>query len=170
MKFIIKALLFTCVVAAAGCSKELNTTPTVAIDASNALKTSSDVKAALAGAYAAFGDRYFYGGRILMEADFLGDNNEIDWQGTYQQLTQIHNKTIPEDNSYVTNNWLAGYSAINDANSVLASLSVVDTASRTTVEGEAKFLRSASFFELVKMFAKDWSDRDRTANPVFLLY
>src|SRR4051794_15421253 len=162
---IIKALLFTSVVAAGGCSKELNTTPTVAIDASSALQTSSDVKAALVGAYSEFGDRYFYGGRILLEADLLGDNNEIDWEGTYQQLTQIHNKTIPEDNSYVTSNWLAGYSAINDANNVISAVSKIDTSSRNTTEGQAKFLRGASFFELVKMFAKDWSDGNPTVNP-----
>ncbi|HKG68173.1 MAG TPA: hypothetical protein VKA92_04850, partial [Segetibacter sp.] len=70
----IKVLLFALVVAAAACNKELNTTPTVAIDESQALKTSNDVKAALVGTYSDFGDRFFYGGRIFFEADLLGDN------------------------------------------------------------------------------------------------
>ena len=160
----IKVLLFALVVAAAACNKELNTTPTVAIDESEALKTSNDVKAALVGTYSDFGDRFFYGGRLFFEADLLGDNNEIDWEGTYQQLTQIHNKIIPNDNTFAASTWLAGYSAINDANNVLSAINTVDTASRGRVEGEAKFLRSASFFELVKLYAKDWSDGDPAVN------
>lgn len=160
----VKAVFFYFIITAFGCGKELNTTPTVTIDASAALKTSGDVKAALVGTYTDFGADYFYAGRIFMEADLLADVDEIDWAGTYQQLTQIHNKEIPVENTYVANNWLAGYKAINDANNVLSAIDIVDAASKNRVEGEAKFLRSASFFELVKMYSKDWSDGNPASN------
>ncbi|WP_018611341.1 RagB/SusD family nutrient uptake outer membrane protein [Segetibacter koreensis] len=161
---IVKLLILSSLIITS-CSKELNTKPTTAISEAEALKTSSDVNAALVGAYTDFGASYFFGGRIFLEADLLGDNNEIDWEGTYQQLTQMHNKAIPVENTFVANSWLAGYTAINDANNVLSAVSIVDTTARDRVQGEAKFLRSASFFELVKMYAKDWNDGNPANNP-----
>ncbi|HUP12539.1 MAG TPA: hypothetical protein VM187_10015, partial [Niastella sp.] len=62
----IKALFCSFLVIAVSCSKELETTPTQSIDEAEALKTSNDVKVALVGAYADFGDDDFYGGRIFM--------------------------------------------------------------------------------------------------------
>src|SRR5206468_3595530 len=135
------------------------------IDESEALKTNADVKVALVGAYKDFGDNDLYGGRIFMEADLLGDINEMNWTGTYQGLTQVHNKAIPVDNGFVTDVWLSGYKAINDVNNVLSSINVVSASDKDKVEGEAKFLRAATYFELVKRFAKEWNDGDPNTNP-----
>ncbi len=165
MKNSIKAFLFFTALLALGCNKELNTVPTESIDQQDALNTSSDVKVALVGCYSDFGRSSLYGGRALLQSDLLGDFNEIDFEGTYQELIQIHNKTIPVDNGFVANTWLAGYKVINDVNNVLGALSVVDDASKDRVEGEAKFMRGATYFELVKVYAKDWSDGSPTSNP-----
>ncbi len=146
------------------CSKELNTIPTESVDANIALKTSDDVKGALVGAYSDLGNADFFGGRIFLEADLLANVSDFSWGGTYQQLTQISNKAIPVDNSFVANAWLAGYRAINDANNVLNSISVVDAKDAASVAGQAKFIRGASYFELVKRFAKAWNDGDPAAN------
>jgi tetratricopeptide (TPR) repeat protein len=164
-KIFSKLLIYSVLVLTVSCSKELNTTPTASIDASVALQTSNDIKAALKGAYADMGNLDFYGGRIFMEADLLADVNEISWSGTYQGLTQIHNKKIPTDDIFVTNAWLAGYKTINDVNNVLNSLSAVGPKDTLSVSGEALFIRGASYFELVKTFAKSWNDGTPTANP-----
>lgn len=161
---LIKGLLYSTLVVLSACSKELNTTPSQSIDAAVALKTSDDVKAALVGSYADFGSADFYGGRIFMEADLLANVNELNWSGTYQGLTQIYNKAIPVDNIFVTNVWLAGYKAINDVNNVLSAVNVVDSKDSASVAGQAKFIRGASYFELVKRFAKAWNDGNPTAN------
>ena len=162
---LINTLILSSALIAFSCSKELNTEPTGSIDESQALKTSADVKVALVGAYKDFGDNDLYGGRIFMEADLLGDINEMSWTGTYQGLTQIHNKAIPVDNGFVTDVWLSGYKAINDVNNVLSAIDVVSTTDKNRVEGEAKFLRAATYFELVKRFAKEWNDGDPNTNP-----
>jgi tetratricopeptide (TPR) repeat protein len=162
---LINSLILSSALIAFSCSKELNTEPTGSIDESEALKTSADVKVALVGAYKDFGDNDLYGGRIFMEADLLGDINEMNWTGTYQGLTQVHNKAIPVDNGFVTDVWLSGYKAINDVNNVLSSINVVSASDKDKVEGEAKFLRAATYFELVKRFAKEWNDGDPNTNP-----
>ena len=161
---IIKILIYTSAFIAFSCSKKLDTVPTGSIDAVDALKTGDDVKVALVGGYKDFGATYFYGGLIFVEADLVANSTEMNWSGTYQQMTQISNKAIPVDNSFVTNNWLVGYKAINDVNNVLANLTVLNAKDKDRVQGEAEFIRAASFFELVKMFAKDWSDGDPNTN------
>ena len=162
---IIKGFLFAATVLTFSCNKKLDTVPTGSIDASSALKTNDDVQVALVGSYKDFGSADFFGGRIFMEKDLLADPGYIDWTGTYQDLTQIHNKQIPVDNYFVTADWLAGYKAINDVNNVLGALNVVSASAKNRVEGEAKFIRGASYFELVKTFAKDWNNGNPNSNP-----
>lgn len=163
-KNFIKTLICSAFVVMISCSKQLDTTPTDEIDASVALKTSNDVKAALIGAYSDMGDDDFYGGRIFMEADLLADVNELTWSGTYQGLTQINNKGIPVDNGFVTDTWVAGYKTINDANNVLNSVQAVVVKDTMQVSGEALFIRGASYFALVKTYAKAWNDGDPATN------
>ena len=146
------------------CSKQLDTKPTESIDANVALKTSDDVKAALVGAFADFGNVDFYGGRVFLEADLLANTTELNWSGTYQGMTQINNKAIPVDNSFITNGWLAGYKAINDVNNVLNVINAVSPKDSANVAGQAKFIRGASYFELVKRFAKAWNDGNPSVN------
>ncbi|HLL44046.1 MAG TPA: RagB/SusD family nutrient uptake outer membrane protein [Segetibacter sp.] len=163
-KYFINGILGATLIMTISCSKQLETTPTESIDASVALKTSNDVKAALVGAYSDLGADDFYGGRIFMEADLLADVNELTWSGTYQDLTQIKNKSISIDNLFVRETWLAGYKTINDVNNILNSIGVVVAADSMRVSGEALFVRGASYFELVKKFAKAWNDGDPAAN------
>lgn len=163
-KNIFKILFFTSLVSTISCSKRLDVEPAQSIDQSVALKTSSDVQVALVGSYTQLGNINFYGGRMFVMSELLADNNELIWSGTFQGLTQIFNKTIPVNNGFALSTWLAGYTAINGANNVLSAISVVDAANKNKFEGEAKFLRSAAYFELVKLYAKDWSNGDPNTN------
>ncbi len=147
-----------------GCDKKLDTKPTSSVDVNDVFKTSDDVIGALKGCYADLGRGDFYGGQLFVGADLLGDSNQLNWTGTYEQFTQIHNKTIPVTNSFVADTWLAGYKVINDANNVLAHLDLVVDAEKDRVEGEAKFIRGCAYFDLVRMYAKAWNDGDPNSN------
>ncbi len=146
------------------CSKELDTKPLSNIDQTNALKASSDVEGLLVGAYADLGAADLYGGGAFVTADLLGDYNEIFWGGTYPGMTQIKNKAIPVDNGFVQGTWTEGYKVINDVNNVLSSISVVTAAKQNRVEGGAKFIRGAVYFDLIRLFAKAWNDGTPSAN------
>lgn len=146
------------------CDKNLDTKPTSSIDVNDAFKTSDDVIGALKGCYDDLGDGDFYGGQIFIGADLLGDSDQLNWSGTYEQFTQIHNKAIPVNNSFVADTWLAGYKVINDANNVLAHLDLVVDAEKERVEGEAKFIRGSAYFDLIRMYAKAWNDGDPNNN------
>ncbi len=164
-KNIYKLLFFTILVSTISCNKRLDVTPAQSIDQADALKTSADVQVALVGSYTQLGNINFYGGRMFVMQELLADNNELIWSGTFQQLTQMYNKTVPVNSSFVSSTWLAGYTAINTANNVLSAIGVVNAANKNKYEGEAKFLRAAAYFELVKLYAKDWSNGDPNTNP-----
>jgi starch-binding outer membrane protein, SusD/RagB family len=146
------------------CGDKLNIEPAKSIDASTALKTSKDVKATLIGAYSKLGSVNLYGGGFSVYADLLASASDINFFGTFQGLTQIANKNTTVNNGFVSDTWLDAYSAINNANVVLNSLSLVNTVDQKTVEGEAKFIRGALYFELVKLFGKSWTEGDPSAN------
>jgi starch-binding outer membrane protein, SusD/RagB family len=167
-KYILAAALITFGVA---CEKKLDINPTQSIEETQALLTSSDVEAALVGAYSDLGDGDVLGGAMSVETELLSDFNEFNWSGTFQGLTQIYNKQIPITNIFVRDVWMDSYKVINDVNNVLSAVSIVLPNRQKKVEGEAKFIRATVYFELVRLFAKAWNDGDPNTNdgvPIIL--
>ena len=78
------------------------------------------------------------------------------WVGTYGGPRQIFNKQMNSSNEDATAQWIDSYEVVNIANNVLSALAVVDEADRDRVEGEALFLRSLMFFDLVRFFAQQY--------------
>lgn len=110
-----------------------------------------------------------YGGRLQYSADLLGDplgpGSELLWQGTFTQPSEIYRKRILVNNSFVAGTWTQAYRAINIANTVLANLNKVAKVQQAQVEGGAKFIRGAMYFELVRLYARAWNDGDPASNP-----
>jgi len=146
------------------CKKALDISPVDTIEQNKALLTSKDVEVALVGTYSALGSRNLYGGRPFLMADFLADTDAIEWYGTFEELTQTINKSILKTNTFVNNIWADGYTTINDANNVLAAIGKVDAAKKNKVEGEAKFIRGAVYFDLVRLYGKAYNDGSPTTN------
>ena len=163
--YIYKLLLASTLLSvASSCKKALEISPVDTIEQSKALLTSKDVEVALVGSYSALGSRNLYGGRPFLMADFLANTNAIEWYGTYEELTQTINKSLLKTNTFVNNFWEASYTAINDANNVIASIDKVDAAKKNKVEGEAKFIRGSVYFDLVRLFGKAYNDGSPATN------
>jgi starch-binding outer membrane protein, SusD/RagB family len=162
--FIKTFFVLLCVGMLSNCTKKLDIEPLTSVDESQALKTSNDVLAALVGTYSDCGDLDFYGGGVYVRAELLADNDELNWSGTFQGLTQIYNKAMTVDNGAVNTTWQAAYTVINEANNILSALNLVVSAEKDRVEGEAKFLRASAYFELVRLFAKPWNNGSPSTN------
>lgn len=165
-KTYINKIIFTCLflIALSSCKKALDLNPVDTIEQKNALLTSKDVEGALVGAYSDLGSRNFFGGRPFLITDFLANTDAIEWFGTYEELTQAINKKLLKTNTFIDNVWAAGYTAINDANNVIAAIDKVDAAKKSRVEGEAKFIRGAAYFELVRLFGRAYNDGSPATN------
>jgi len=161
MKFNLKYYIIACVgfLTMTSCEKQLDQNPTQSIDEQQALLRSSDVEAALIGAYSDLGDADTYGGALFVRSELLGNSPaSLGWSGTFQTMTQIYNKLIPVDNTDVRDTWTDSYQTINDVNNVLSAIDIVLPTKKSKVEGEAKFIRASSYFDLVRLYAKAWND------------
>lgn len=147
-----------------GCKNILDTSPQQSISENTALDNADNVKSVLIGAYDNLGDYDEYGGQFYMLPDLMAVGQEAQWSGTYEQPGEIFRKNIAVDNSFVRDAWLNGYTTINDVNNVLSALDVVDSGDQDRVEGEAKFIRAITYFQLVRLFAKDYQDGDPSQN------
>jgi tetratricopeptide (TPR) repeat protein len=156
-----KILLMLSIVAllgmSAGCVKYLDLEPSQNISEKNALTSDKNVKNVLIGAYSQFAFPGIYGGNLLRNAELLGGNGEIQWVGTYIDPRQIFNKTMIATNSEAAAHWTDSYEVINTVNNVLSALDVVKVTDRDRVEGEALFLRSLMYFDLVRFFADQYN-------------
>jgi hypothetical protein len=148
-----------------GCESQLDLEPSNSIDLSVALKTSADVEALMVGAYDALGDIDVLGGNIQMDAELLGDDGELFWDGTFVAPGEIWAKSMLINNDQAEVTWLDGYKTINICNNVLANLPTITADRRARIEGEARFVRALVYFELARTYGRTWIDGDPTTNP-----
>ncbi|NMC36731.1 MAG: RagB/SusD family nutrient uptake outer membrane protein [Bacteroidales bacterium] len=139
------------------CENLLDPKPHQYINDEISLDSDQNVKKVLVGAYSQFDDPSIYGGCILRNSELLGADDECLWTGVYPGPRQIFKKQMDAANEDVTNQWLESYEVVNIANNVLSALDVVNEADRDRVEGEALFLRSLMFFDLVRFYARQYS-------------
>lgn len=165
LKFFTIVSILTATTLLLSCNDNLDVAPRNSIGSDQSLNTSADVEALLKGGYDALADGDLYGGNLLRDAELLGDGGEIFWDGTFVDPGEIWSKSILITNGQVENTWLSAYKAINICNTVLANLDLVTPDRKDRVEGEAKFIRGTLYFELVRMYARTWSDGSPAANP-----
>lgn len=146
------------------CDSRLDVAPTQSIDETNALGSSQDVEVTLVGAFDGISSANLYGGAIQYSGELLGDDNEVRFAGTFSTLDELWRKTVTTTNTQMRDTWLSGYSTINRANNVLAALDKVNAADKNRVEGSARFIRGAMYFELVRLWGKAWGDGDAAVN------
>jgi starch-binding outer membrane protein, SusD/RagB family len=158
---------FSCLVfLSVRCANELEIQPQTTVTQEVAIEDEEGVQSLLIGAYDLMGDDDVYGGWIQMTSDLLGTDNDINWAGTFSEPGDIWSKFITTNNGQVEVTWTEAYEVINVTNTILANLDVVtDEDERARIEGEAKFIRGMIYFDLVRLFAKDWADGDPSANP-----
>lgn len=165
MKKILHIVSVLAFLALTSCDKELDITPQQTVDEETALSTDQNVKRVLNGAYDALSSGSLLGGDVQLYGELMAADAEILWTGTFNQPREIFGKNILTNNSFVRATWLAGYNAINITNNVLSALGKVVAADKGRIEGEAKFIRGVSYFELVKLFALPYSAGNTNSNP-----
>ena len=145
-----------------GCEDELNIEPKQREDASVTLSTEEGITNVLTGTYALAANGNAYGGRMLVYADLLGvtgvtATTDFRFRGTYGELRQMYLKQMLANNVIIQGTYSRCYEIINAANTVIENINKVkDPAKQKRMIGEANFLRSLAYFDLVRFFAKPY--------------
>ncbi|MEX2513081.1 MAG: RagB/SusD family nutrient uptake outer membrane protein [Cyclobacteriaceae bacterium] len=135
------------------CDDQLYLIPAQSVEQEIALNSDANVKTVLIGAYANLRNESLWGGRLPLMAEMLSANNEIRWEGTFNQPREVYNKSIITNNSFITTTWLGAYSTINTCNNILDAIDVVNEEDQERVIGEVLFIRGSVYFELIRFFA-----------------
>ena len=151
----------------AGCDDKLDVAPTQSIDQAKALSTEKDVLVTMIGTYDGLQLAATYGGNMMVLSELIGNTEDIIFTGTFAGLSDAWKTEMVATNDNALTTWRDSYIVINRCNNVLSALDKITsaTATRDRVEGEALFIRSAMYFELVRLYAKTWDDGDNTTNP-----
>ncbi len=158
-------VILSCVVIIA-CDNKLDLEPQQSLDINTALGNATNIKNLLVGIYdeAAHGsaegpnsEENIYGGELYVTSELLANDTELEWNGTFTQPREFNFKTITTTNTWVRLIWTNGYEVINQTNIVLENLDKFDDMDeRNTIEGEAKFLRALTYFDLVRFFSSPY--------------
>ena len=150
--------LFCFAILFSSCEEFLNDPePAQSLPSATAFTKAKDIETGLIGDYNAVSQSDLFGTNTSLCPDIMADNGE--WRGSFPSYIDVFNIQVDPVNVEVTAMWQQGFRAINHANLVLKALTTVKdpdltTALATRLEGEALFIRAATYFEMIRFFAK----------------
>ncbi|WP_392470098.1 RagB/SusD family nutrient uptake outer membrane protein [Sphingobacterium cellulitidis] len=161
MKLNIKSSLligFLCLTILGSCKKEfLNLPPYTAVDEKEALLTDTDLLSAVTGTYAGMRVFDLYGRSIPLMGDLWADNVTLSTRNA-GRYTEIFNLNFVINNQWYTGIWTNAYRVINRANNIIHSTPTGNEVNINQYKGEAYAIRALMYFELVRFFARPYTD------------
>ena len=155
MKFLKYTILIT-LAAILSCNKKLDVLPQNTVP-SEGIKTEDDVRAVLFGGYSTWQNANAYGEKYNTFGELLAEGGDISWEGTFQTYGRVVNNAQVTTDPEIYQIWANSYHTIATANVVLSKLEILSGAEKGEIEGEAKFLRGVTYFNLVNFFALPYS-------------
>lgn len=144
------------------------------------LTNTARMEEALTGAYYSLGG--FAGGGSggeLLGGDFsviatllaYQNGNEVTWSSVQAPpYADFIDKNILTTNVKVQQNWQRAYEVINQVNTILDKLAVVeDTNVRNRIEGEARAIRGLLYFEMIRLWAPQYGTVDNSTPTIPLI-
>lgn len=152
------------------CKKEfLEQKPYTQVPPENALVTENDLLVALRGTYANLRNTNLFGRNIQVIGDLAADNVYISTKnsGRFFAWDQY---VITSSNSEYTNLWSNAYTVILRANNII-NANLPAGAAVNQYKGEAYAIRALMYFNLVRTFARPFTDNpDGLGVPIVTVY
>lgn len=154
------------------CKKLLDKLPTDAQPGDEVLKSANNVLGVLVASYSRFTDNNFLGGEAQRTSELYGNQLDLT-NATGGSPAQFVSRQFNTFNQQGRDLWFTGYEAIGRANTTLKAIdgnTFSDTTdfAKSIWKGEALFIRGASHFELVRLFAKPFTSSP-ASNPGVVL-
>jgi starch-binding outer membrane protein, SusD/RagB family len=136
------------------CKKVLDTSPEDFLAANQYFNTDADLKAAIGGVYSSLAQDGTYGRNLVLELEMGNDEAHYN--------NRNNNNTVPAlydcqaSTKIYADCWTALYQGIGRANLLLANIdqSKASIENKTSIKGEALFLRAFNYFQLVTRFGE----------------
>jgi len=147
------------------CEDFLVKNPNDQVATEQAIQSLSDAKVALNGVYSGFKSTSYYGRNFVAYADVQADVVQ-SVIGYSNQLGEIYKWSYLSDNGGITNAWDVMYTVIVRASNVIDALPELEgeAAELNQIEGEARLARAIAHFDLVKAFAKAYTQSNPTGD------
>lgn len=138
---------------AQACTKDLDQEPHQ-IYYDNYYQTGDDALTAVNAVYDVLGQVNQYSSYLWLIQDVGSDDCNARVTLNDPNLHDINNYSIKTNNNYTSEMWHGSYLGISRANIVLAKVPPIsmDTALKSRILGEARFLRAMNYFNLVRLF------------------
>jgi hypothetical protein len=170
MKFYKILIVLITVACTVSCENYLDLSPISEETSDNAYSNASQIEAALTGAYESFQSSDYYVWDNVLYQDVRSDNYYAG--GDNPEIFSIDYLTISPTNSKIFGSWSSLYNAIAKANTVIEKVQEVKDPAlsqerKSQIMGEAYFLRSFHYYQLVK----NWGgvplvlEATKSANP-----
>lgn len=116
--------------------------------------TEADAEAAVMGAYALLSSDNYYGRRLTMVLQLLGDDIDIADIGTQSSRIQLNGFTHDASNQDVLAVWQLAYLGVGAANAAIDGIPNVqmDEAKKNALIAEARMVRALNYYHLVQLF------------------
>ena len=152
----------------ASCSKDfLKVDPPTSLGVDQALKTEQDLQVAARGMYAGMRSSSLYGRNVPLFGDLMADVTYISAQNSNRFINQQNYTPTLSDGSGI---WSAAYTVILRANNIINS-TVPSNVNVNQYKGEAYATRALMYFELLRFFAKPYTENpDAPGVPLVLTY
>jgi hypothetical protein len=139
---------------------DLNIAPQTTISDADIFKSPARIEGVVNGIYKALKGASLYGGRYLMYQDVRGEDFINITANTYTGYEGWINAYSSGSND-INNLWSAGYTTINNANTLIAGLAanpgIVTDEKAAQYVGEAKFLRALAYYSMVITYAQPYN-------------
>ena len=148
-----KLLLLLSAAGLSACGSVLDVPPSSSVPSETAISDAAGAKAALAGAYAGLQQSGIYGHTIIDWTEVLSDN--LRFVGTFDNYADADAHLLRADNFSVAQIWNDTYDEINRVNEIIQKVPDVPdlaAADKSEILGEAYFLRSLQYHNLVKLW------------------
>ncbi len=154
-----KKLLYLFILSAAtvSCSDEdITFTPYNSVSESIVLKNASDLENMLNGAYSYMiknGGDGGYGSEFLIDSEIMTDNVILKNEGRQSNASGFRLLSVPSSShfSYYT----SAYRPAEFATRVIDNINIIpESASRDNIEGQARFIRALTMFDMVRIYSK----------------
>jgi starch-binding outer membrane protein, SusD/RagB family len=135
------------------CDSPLDTNPVASIGDDVALSTARGVELGVFGGYRAFQTGSLYDREMTLYPELYSDN--VTFTGTFQTDREMNERSLTPDHLGLLGMWANSYNGINRANNILAAIPEVGeltAANAQRFRGEALFMRSLHYFNLVRYF------------------